>query len=78
MLSMHPGYLYIFSSPLFEELGQFDQSIKETSKGSQAVNHISCLEEGNGEQKEKNKKAMLFELSPNGGQAHGGKWGFRK
>lgn len=75
MLCTHPGYLYIFFFPLFEDLGQFCQSLKETSKDSQAVNHISCLEEGNGE--EKGGEAMLFELSPNGGQAHGEKWGFR-
>ena len=53
MLSKHPGYLY--SPPPFEDLGQFDHSLKETSKGSQAVNHINCLEEGNGEEKEEDK-----------------------
>lgn len=78
MLSSFPHVLDVCASFsfLFEDLGQFYQSLKETSKGSQAVNHSSCLEEGNGEEKEK-KKAILFELSQNGGQACVRKEGFR-
>lgn len=43
---------------VFEDLGQFCQSLKETSKDSQAVNHISCLEEGNGEEKGEGSNAV--------------------
>lgn len=61
MLSSFPHVLDVCASFsfLFEDLGQFYQSLKETSKGSQAVNHSSCLEEGNGEEKERKKLYCL-------------------